>query len=214
MGLISYTTLASLIAGAPEKIADVVDCLQKIQTVVNGQVDGTNAPAITGAYGDPLLRGAGQIGPTFGAATYLIKADAAIAFASGVADNSGSGHQMHIALAAAYGVTGVTTKLRIRPWVMVNAAAPAINFTFGLHPVSAVAGAAGITTVTVGAAVAGSTVAINAPSASAVTPGTGPDFNYSLLTDGIGYMLGVTTSGAPAASSVSTCGAILELHRS
>lgn len=45
MAAITYTTLASLVAGSPEKIADVVDCLQKITAQTNGNLDTTNIAA-------------------------------------------------------------------------------------------------------------------------------------------------------------------------
>lgn len=97
-----------------------------------------------------------------------------------------------------YTVAGLTQKLRIRALVAANATAPAINFTFGLYPVT-VAGTADNITYTTGTVVSGSTLAISTPSASTVTNSVNSDF--TIPSDGP-YVLGVVSSGAIANNSM------------
>lgn len=99
---------------------------------------------------------------------------------------------------ADYTVGSKTTKLRLTALIITNATAPAINFTFGLYPVTS-AGAADSITLTLGVVVAGSTVAINTPGASTPTRGQGADFNVPA--DGT-YLLGCVTSGTIANNSL------------
>jgi hypothetical protein len=98
---------------------------------------------------------------------------------------------------ADYTVGGLTQKLRLRVQVACNATAPAINFTFGLYPVT-IAGGANAHVFTTGTVVASSTVAVNAPSASTITSAATSDF--TIPSDG-SYMLCVALSGTQAANS-------------
>jgi hypothetical protein len=110
---------------------------------------------------------------------------------------------------ADYTVSGKTTKLRLRAQLSTNATAPGVNFTFGLHVVTVSGGGAGqIQASSIGAAIAGSTVAINAPGGSSQNQGVSTEFNVPA--DGF-YMLGVTPSGAPAANSIQNFNAQLQL---
>lgn len=99
---------------------------------------------------------------------------------------------------ADFSISNKTQKLRVRAQVLTNATAPARTFTVGLYPVTC-AGAADELTFTLGTVVPGSAVAIASPSASSVTQGNSGDF--TIPSDGA-FALGVTTSGAPATSSV------------
>jgi hypothetical protein len=140
------------------------------------------------------------------AATYLFLADGEVVKASGTSLTTS-----HLAAKylddADFTVSGRTIKLRVRAVVASNATAPAINFTFGLYPVT-VAGGVDAIAYTLGTVVAGSTVAINTPSASTATPGTGSDFTTPA--DGL-YALGVVTSGLQANNNY--CGLTAELQQ-
>ena len=97
-------------------------------------------------------------------------------------------------------VSTVTTKLRIRASVAVNATAPAANFTIGLYPVTSGAGAAGLKIWTTGTLVSGSaTSTVTTPAGSSCTNVNGSDF--VIPTDGI-YCIAVVTSAAIATSSL------------
>lgn len=109
---------------------------------------------------------------------------------------------------ADYAIAGRTTKLRVRGIVLANATAPAINFTFALHPIT-VAGAADTVTYYLGTATAGSTAVATTPSASTVTAATGTDF--TIPADGA-YALGVTISGTLANNSAVSVHAQLQLR--
>jgi hypothetical protein len=107
---------------------------------------------------------------------------------------------------ADYSQTTLATKYRIAAQLHVNATAPTITFVMGLHPVTAVAGAAGQLTYTVGAAIAGSTVTYTTPGASSqngsgATNTTGLSGDFAIPADGY-YVPAVVPSGAGAANSV------------
>lgn len=110
--------------------------------------------------------------------------------------------------AADFAVPGLVAKLRIRAQLTTNAVAPSGNWTFGLHPVSAVAGGVGGITYTIGAAVAGSTAAFTAPAASSRLRAESADF--ALPADDF-YCLGLVTTAAVAVSGYVTFAA--ELRR-
>lgn len=110
---------------------------------------------------------------------------------------------------ADFAIEGRTTKYRIRASCLANATASTVNFTVGLYPVSAVAGAAAAVTGTVGAVVTGSTVAFTAPAANSLSAGNSGD----LTPPAAGwYLLGVVVSGAMAASSAVAISAGLQVR--
>ena len=97
-------------------------------------------------------------------------------------------------------VGGLATKLRVRATLAVNDVAPTGNYTFGLHPVTrpATSGGAGLVIYTIGAAVAGSTVAINTPAADSHNNAASADF--ALPANGF-YVLGFVSTATVATSS-------------
>jgi hypothetical protein len=90
--------------------------------------------------------------------------------------------------------------LRVRGTLFVNDVAPTGNFTFGLHPVTrpATSGGVGLNIYTIGAAVAGSTFAINAPAVDSMNQGASAEF--AVPAAGF-YVLGFVATAAVAASS-------------
>jgi hypothetical protein len=172
----------------------VMDNLNAIAAVVNGDLDATNIPdlAILGAYRTilsfPLVsQGAMATG---GAAPFL-PSGSAMTHGTGTA---GTPPMIYLA-AADYAVTGKTTKLRVRGQMFTDngGAHTGVTYTFGLYALAAASGSTpGV--VTSGAVIAGSTVAIANPGASAAFQGSSGDFN--LPADGY-YALGVATSATP-----------------
>lgn len=125
--------------------------------------------------------------------------------ASGVAIKTGVGSVLPLMLFYIAGadfptVNGVTTKLRCCGTLSCNDIAPTGNFTLALHPVTrpATSGGAGLNIWTIGAAVAGSGIALNTPAADSLQRFNGADF--TIPADGM-YCLAVTTTGTIAASS-------------
>ena len=107
--------------------------------------------------------------------------------------------------------TTLATKLRIRVALMVNDVAPTGNYTFGLHPITrpATSGGAGLCIYTIGAAVAGSTVAVNTPAADSANNAVGSDF--AIPAAGF-YALGFVSTATVATSSHLHISAALQLR--
>ena len=105
---------------------------------------------------------------------------------------------------------GYLPRLRLRGTLEVNDVAPTGNYTFGLHPVTrpGTSGGAGLVIYTIGAAVAGSTFAINTPAADSDNNGVSGDFAFP--SDGR-YVIGVVTTATVAASSHLHMSAALQL---
>ena len=107
-------------------------------------------------------------------------------------------------------VNSITTKLRIRTIVSVNAVAPTGNFTVGLYPVTSGAGGTGVKIYTVGSLVTGSaSPTVMAPAASSMTSVVGSDF--ALPADGI-YCMAVVTTATIATSSLVHINSILQMR--
>lgn len=107
-------------------------------------------------------------------------------------------------------VNGITTKLRVRATVAVNATAPTGNFTIGLYPVTSGGGVATLKIYTLGTLVTGSaTTTVTAPAANSMTSVVGADF--ALPADGV-YVLGVVTTAIVAVASLVHINAQLQLR--
>lgn len=108
-------------------------------------------------------------------------------------------------------VGGLAAKLRLRVAVFVNDVAPTGNYTFGLHPVTrpATSGGAAVAIFTIGAAVAGSTVALNTPAADSSNNVVGSDF--AVPTAGF-YVIGFVSTATVATSSHMHISAALQMR--
>lgn len=105
-------------------------------------------------------------------------------------------------------VAGKTTQVRVRADVVVNATAPAVNFTVGLYPITASGGANNSTiTYTIGSVVA--SALFTTPSASIPTRAEGTA--VSLPAAG-SYLFAVVVSGTASANSLSSITAVLEMR--
>jgi hypothetical protein len=122
--------------------------------------------------------------------------EGATSLALASATGSGSGVVYIDPADIAYGA--LTTKYRVQASCLTNATAPAITFTVGLYPVSAVAGGAGAVSITLGTVATGSTVVFTTPSSSTRSNGNSGDFAAPAAGY---YALGVVASGSQAANS-------------
>lgn len=146
-----------------------------------------------------IRRGAGFAAAT--ASTILMTGDALNALTVNGALPLAAGSAFYIQ-PADFAAGTRTTKLRIRADCIVNATAPAVDFTVGLYPVATWGGAAGSnpTIATIGAVIAGSTVAYSAPAAAG--PVTPPLTSGDFTAPAAGwYVLAVAVSGSQAANS-------------
>jgi hypothetical protein len=98
-------------------------------------------------------------------------------------------------------VAGKTAYARIRAAVLTNNTAPGATLTFGLYPVTAVTGGAGVISYGTGPVFTGSTVAINPSSAGGWYAAESAQFALPLTVTAF-YVLGVSWSANQAASSV------------
>jgi hypothetical protein len=102
---------------------------------------------------------------------------------------------------ADYTISSKTQKLRLRAQILTNATQPLITFTFGLYPVSSVAGTADQVALTLGTVTSGSTVAFASPAASTIHQNNSGDF--TIPSDGQ-YVLGIVLSGTVTNNAVAT----------
>lgn len=112
------------------------------------------------------------------------------------APSGAAGHANVIYLDPADWPAGTT--LRIRAIALVNDAAPATTFTFGLYPITTNGGAAANVTALFGTVVTGSTVAVTTPAANSQTVVTTGDFAAPAAGY---YALGVVVAANMAANS-------------
>lgn len=110
---------------------------------------------------------------------------------------------------ADYSSTSFTTKYRLSAQLHTNATAPTVSYTFGLHAVTGIAGAAGQLTYTIGAATSGSTVVFTTQGAS--TQGQGNSGDFTIPADGY-YAICVVPTGAGAANSAAGFTAQLQMR--
>jgi hypothetical protein len=105
-------------------------------------------------------------------------------------------------------VNGITTKLRISGLVATNNTAPTVSFTFGLYPLTPLAGGAGQKSWTVGTVVSGSNGGVvTTPSANTNNNAVSSDF--SIPAAGV-YAIGVALSGTTATNSFQFIKALLQ----
>ena len=190
----------TLTAGQPENVNHVQQNFADIRTWANdGVISDDNFAATAGMY--TAYRTVAEVGGSYLASALtagdhlLVPGGLAVLEATSGSDVSAAAFYLDD---ADYAIAGRTLKLRLRAQLYTNATAPAITATFGLFPVSSVAGSTSATAITLGAVTAGSTVAFATPALSTANQGNSGDFAFPA--DGH-YALGVTLSGAPAANS-------------
>jgi hypothetical protein len=156
-GNIDAANLAPDAVGATELQAASVGASElQTNSIGDSHVTAALKQVLLGAW-KTIEAQSGQFIPSSGSGLSLI--GNGLLTANGAAAVAGAINVFRLSPAAEV-VAGVTTRLRIVAAALTNATDAAVMFTFGLHPVTAVAGAAGALNVTAGAAVAGSTFAM------------------------------------------------------
>lgn len=103
-----------------------------------------------------------------------------------------------------------TLAYRLSAVLATNATAPTVSFTYGLYPITAVAGGANVNTMTLGTVVTGSTVLFATPAASTQFQANSGDFTPPVAGY---YCLAMACSGTGAANSAVALGANLQRRR-
>lgn len=209
MTTFSYTTgnPTNLTGGATASMNDIQGPFTDLRTYLNGgNIDYTNLASATDSYYKTVfetnLSSAGNATGTYVFAT-------AIGMVS--PNTVGSARSVRYINTADYPGGTRTPRLRIAVSLMVNTTAPAITYTYGLYPVTAISGVASQPTITLGAVVAGSTAAIASPSASSSNHVEGSEFTFP--TTGY-YALGCLLSGTETANSFLAHNVVLQFRAS
>lgn len=140
-----------------------------------------------------------------GAGTFVLLANAGV-----LAANASAGYSVFYLDPANYAAGSRTVKYNLDATALVNATAPTVNFTLGLYPVTAVAGAAATLSITLGTVTSGSTCLFTAPGATSTNHVNSTDFTAPAA----GYFaIGCVVSGAAAANSSTLVGATLQMRQ-
>lgn len=204
---------ANLTGGATASMTDIGGSLTDIQTYINGgNIDTANLAAsakpvtLRGPY-QPLGEASFMFIAGDTAGTWYSTLSAPVKTANFTSNNAPP--QLITLPGTDYAVSGLTTKLRVVAGTGINGAAPGINFTFGLYPVTFSGASGSSITLTLGTVVTGSTVARSTPSANTAYQDASSDF--TVPSAGV-YVLGIVTSGTMAASSSAVSTVRLEYH--
>lgn len=188
MAHVTFTTRASLVAGNPENIGDVTDCLDKLLVGVNA---GDDAHVATDGVWRPFMSDVTLFNGLVSGSTYFV-ANGAV----GLSGTTGTAipRMLSPEIIADYAVAGRTTKLRVQATILVNGSPAGTTITFGLYPVTAATGSGSNVIYTLGTVVSGST-------ATPVIVAGGGDrqastaFDLSALSALSTYVLGFTVAG-------------------
>lgn len=188
MGIISPTQPSTTQPRYTEE-QDLADALTATVDLLNGDIDGANAPALFSHYRVIAQCDKLYVTPAT-AGVYIGSVDGIVSPKDGATSNARP--QLIPIVAADHAVTGLTTKIRLRCNLITCAVAPGINFTYGLYPISSIGGGVGTFTFTLGTVVSGTTVTRSTPAANSTFTDTTSDI--SLPSDGV-YLFGVDFSG-------------------
>lgn len=175
-----------------------------VQIPTDGLADGAVTSAKIATALDPsgaftvfrnIYADTGKFVSSTAAGTYLFDPSSGSGF---TISTGGSGESIFYFEPADYAVAGRTPMLRLKTNLQTNAVASTSNFTFGLYPVTAVAGGSGTLVATLGTVIAGSTVLYTAPAASSMFHGETAEF--ALPAAGY-YALGVVSSATIATNA-------------
>lgn len=207
------TTLAyshTLVAGTPENINDVQDMFNDVRTAFNGNIDATNLAAsakpatLLGAYRTVHEATFGLTSSFTGATTWV----PTVLSAGAAVGGSSTSYVVCPITLADYAVSGLTTQFRVQALTLTNPTAPAVNFTFGCQLIATLSGGASF--LSIASLVASpATVTRSAPAANSGLVDSTSDFTIS---SSGAYVLTVTTSGTPAASSATSLNVRLQVH--
>lgn len=228
MTTFNYTTgsTANLVASGTASMTDINGPFADIKTFLNGtNIDATNITSVADSNLEspqngswmPLLHA-----PFGGGVTGLPHFSTTVSFIGGGLSGqqwspvpAGSDETAPVGMwappstAGDLTVTGKTATVRLRLTWASNNTALGTNITFGLYPITATAGGAGLISMTAGAALLSTT--ITSPAANSSGVATSGTLAVSSVTGGIVYRVGAVTSGAPAGASTFTAACTLEL---
>jgi len=211
MTTFSYTTgnPANLTGGASASMNDIQGPFTDLRTFVNGgNIDYTNLASTVQVDYKMLERGGGQLGSGAAATVYLFGPTFPTAMTVGTAGSVVCAFRLD---PADFPAGARSVKYRVRAQLVVNATASATTHTVGLYPISAFGGGSGaIPNInTLGAVVAGSTVALSSAVASSSPEGNSGDFSAPAA----GYYCLAVNSGGTSANSLITLLAELQVRQ-
>lgn len=201
MSLFNFSAaINNLVGNTPgANVANLVQVLNDIKTFLNGgNLDYSNlASTVQAQYNTLEWREAQTSGATIG--TYVF----APVLAGGFVATTGTtaGQSVFWLDSARYPSGSRAPKLAVAATTVTNGTAPTSTYTYGLYPVTAVAGAGG-NSVTLGAVVAGSTAAVTAPGANSVSHAESSEISFPAAG---AYALGMAISGANEAAGAFVC---------
>lgn len=219
MPAFSYTSgdISHLTGGfTPASMADIQGPLTDVRTALNGNLDEVNVPNLAAAFTTykEIARGFAGISSAGVAGIYGVTLGGPPA-TTDIAFNTANTAPWAILLwldPSDFTANARSTRLRVRA-VAVPSGAPAVTFTVGLYPVAtynAPGGGVHSRVNTLGTVVSGSTAAIASPSSGVATKVDSSDFTFPAAG---AYVLGVQTSGTPAASTVTDIVASLAVRQ-
>jgi hypothetical protein len=196
----------TLTAGQPENINDVQDNFQDIVDHVNNALIGDdNLTSANNSVARTLFQATSPVPGSTTAATYLIGAFDALASGTS-AGATGARIPLWHPVSADATVGGKTTQVRVVADLAVNGTAPTVNFTVGLHSVTASGGASAMALT---AAAASASTTFTTPSANSVNRS---ESSWISLPSAATYAMGVVVSGTVSANSLVSITARLEMR--
>jgi hypothetical protein len=200
MGLLNLT-LPSIGQPNSTEDVDVVNAFSAIQTVLNGNLDGTNAPALEAAFSTwkTIQWGSGLATNAIVTAGGVYGIYPFAGSSTGVWTTGLAAHSFYLE-PSDYTAGTRTTRYRLRAQCIVNGAAPTTNIVPGLYPVTSFGGGAGSTPTisALGTVIAGSTITFTTPALSTNTVSTSTEFTAPAAG---AYAFALAIGGGFAASS-------------
>lgn len=205
---------ANLTGGTAANMIDISGPFTDLRTFINGgnltdsnvQAAGltyASLAAVVDSYPKTILEVSGSTGGSVAANTYLL-GTGLLTPATTI-----SGAAFRYLDPARYPSGTRAAKLSLTVGLLVNGTGPGTTLTFGLYPIVGLAGGASVVTATLGAVIAGSTVAFASPAANGGYHGETVDFTFPAAAY---YGLGVVNSGTTAANSALTWTAALDFR--
>lgn len=194
----------------------IVTFESQVLALVNGQLDALNLASGSGLYD----RWETLVQLDFRGGIAGLSTTPCYVGGTGILTSGGAGGQAISGLwvpptASDIAVTSKTTRLRVRVSYATNATAPGITLTWGLYPITVLAGGINNITPTLGTVISGSTAAVASPAANTPAEAKSGSFDLSAVTGGLGgFAMGVVGSGAQAGNSNLACTAYLEMRHS
>lgn len=179
---------------------DTITAFTAILGQINGGLDNTNIAAAAGIADTKLASSSNGVWRNIMTLSWTAGggyAPGQYMFSSGLILSGGIASPAAVHLDPAdFAVSGMTPKLRIRSQVVNNTIAPTATYAIAMHGMT-LGGSGGNMTVTLGAAISGSTCTHTTPPATSSQVASGAEFAFP--TTGA-YTLGVAVTGTTAAN--------------